>query len=160
MTTLVAIDGVLRAATGNPIREGKTLLEGLKRIGPVVLLANKSIAEAEHWLRTNNIIYDNLLGKEVAEDETSNELRRRQVALERSRGRIDFFVDGDPSNVAWAVSEGICSLLFAHPQFAAPVSRRDSNKGRRSWDDIQAEIDRRQKVALEVTTQEDVDAGL
>lgn len=159
MTTLVALDGVLRAPSGNPIPEGRILLEAFKQTGPVYILADSTAAEAEHWLKVNNIIFDNLIGSTDV-PVAFEPLRVRQVAAQRSRGRVDFLVDSDPDNIEWAVSEGICSVFFCHPQFAAPVSRRDSNKGRRSWDDINAEIDRRQKIAKELERQEAESADL
>jgi hypothetical protein len=160
MTILIALDGVLRAATGNPIPEGRILFEVLKACAPVVVLSDKPSPEGERWLKVNNVAYDNLIGAEVNLD-TSVPLRRQQVSQERAKSsKIEFLVDSNADHVWWAVSEGIPALFFAHPQFAAPVSRRDSNKGRRSWDEIQTEIDRRQAVALDEEAEEPDDADL
>lgn len=136
------------------------LIEALKAISPVVILADVTLAEAERWLKINNIPYDNLVAKDPT-DETSDakSYRKWQVKYERSRGRTEFFVDSDPELIAWAIEEGIPSLLFVHPQFAAPISRRDSNKGRMSWTEIEAEVNRRQKIAVEAQGGGD-DAGL
>lgn len=159
MTTLVALDGVLRARSGNPIPEGRSLFEAMKRLGPVVVLADGTVREAEHWLRTNNVVHDDVVGSEMLVD-PDVPLRRQQVLTIRSRGRLAFLVEADAGTVGWAVSEGIPSLFFVHPQFAAPVSRRDTNVGRRTWEEIQAEVDRRQQVAAGAVTQEDDDADL
>jgi hypothetical protein len=157
MTILIALDGVLRAATGNPIAEGRILFEVLKQVAPVIVLSDKETAEGERWLRQNNVEFDNLIGSEVNRD-TSIALRRQQVSQERSKSnKIEFYVDCNPDHVWWAVSEGIPSLFFVHPQFAAPISRRDSNKGRRSWEEIQAEVDRRQAVSLAEPEEHDAD---
>jgi hypothetical protein len=154
MTVLVALEGVLRAATGNPIPEGRVLLEAMRVVAPVYILADTQPEEAERWLRLNNVPFDSLVATEVDIGDGDN-LRQRQVNLCRSKGRVEFLVDAIPDHIWWAISEGIPSLFFGHPQFAAPISRRDSNRGRRSWEDIETEIDRRQKVAREAVTQED-----
>lgn len=130
----------------------------MKRIGPVVVLADGAMAEAERWLRVNNFVFDNL----VADDGVASlePLRQRQITQIRGKGRVDFFIAPEPETVWWAVSEGIPSLFFVHPQFAAPVARKDSNRGRKAWADIEAEVDRRQKVAAEVAEEVLLDADL
>jgi len=153
--TLVALDGVLRAPNGNPIPEGRVLFECLKKSGPVVVLADTAMSEAEHWLRLNNVIFDNLVCADGVD--SVEPLRYRQIRFQRSLSRVDFLVDSDPEVINWALSEGIMSLFFVHPQFAAPVSRRDSNKGRRSWEEIGLEIDRRQKIAASVAKERNAD---
>jgi hypothetical protein len=113
------------------------------------------MSEAEHWLRLNNVIFDNLVCADGVD--SVEPLRYRQIRFQRSLSRVDFLVDSDPEVINWALSEGIMSLFFVHPQFAAPVSRRDSNKGRRSWEEIGLEIDRRQKIAASVAKERNAD---
>jgi hypothetical protein len=73
-------------------------------------------------------------------DETNTDAKLERVrAIQAGVGRIDWFLDTDPSTVSRVIHEGIASLLVSIPS----ISRPEWTDGRvvRGWDELSREID-------------------
>jgi hypothetical protein len=143
-TSLVTFDGVLRSSTSLvPIPEGRLLFEALKVMGRVVLLCENA-ASTTHWCLQHNVKPDDIISDSVAVD-PAEPLRRRQITHARAAGRVDLVVDPDPELIAWTLAEGLTGLLFTHPEHMLPRNRPDFIHTRRSWGQIQDELERQLK---------------
>lgn len=146
MNIVFAMDGVLRSNTGELVTDGLILFKAMKVVGRVVLLTEMDRSMAEVWLMMNHLEdYDDLITNDVAID-PQEPLRNRQIAVARTRGVINFYIDADPSMVAEAMRLGITALLFTTPSYSRPEFRPDAPKGVRRWDDITAEKTRQQAM--------------
>ena len=139
-TAFVALDGVLRTEVGDPIAEGVKLFRILTQHYRVIVASDQSPEQTEHWLRSNLIvgygdIYDDRYFYE------GQNLRSRQLAIARSKGQVELFIDVDPSICAEALSLGIPSLLFASPKFIRTF------RSIKPWDELSAEVEK-QRLAL------------
>ena len=139
-TALVALEGVLRTETGDPIPEGIKLYRLLVDNYRVVITSDLPGNETEHWLRSNLIVgyagvYDNSMFYE------GQELRSRQLSVAMSSGIVSLFIDPDADFCAEALSKGITTIMFAAPKFV----RRTRTV--RKWEDMIQEVER-QKLAL------------
>jgi hypothetical protein len=73
-------------------------------------------------------------------DETNTDAKLERVrAIQAGVGRIDWFIDSDPSTVSRVIHEGIASLLVSIPS----ISRPEWTDGRvvRGWDELSRELD-------------------
>lgn len=141
-TAIVALEGVLKTETGNPIPEGIQLYRILVEHYRIVISSDLDPEVTEHWLRSHLIvgyadIYDNRSFFE------GQELRRRHLDLERSRGKVSLFVDPDADNCAYALACGITTVMFASPKFVR-VSRDV-----KPWEDLKNEVERQRLALLE-----------
>ena len=141
-TAFVALEGVLRTETGDPIPDGIKLFRILAEHYRVIIASDLSPAMTEHWLKSHLIvgygdIYDDRYFYE------GQDLRARQLAIAKSNGRIDLFVDVDADRCAVALAAGIPTLMFASPKFVR-YSREI-----KPWDDLTAEIDRQRQALLD-----------
>ena len=139
-TALLALEGVLKTETGDPIAEGIRLFRILAGNYRVVITSDLSQAETEHWLKAHMIIgyadvYDNRMFFE------GQDLRSRQLDIAMAAGKVDIFIDPDADYCAEALSKGIPSMMFAAPRF---IRRTRSVK---PWEDLKSEVER-QKLAL------------
>lgn len=134
MSILVSLDGVLRSDTQTPIPEGVKLVEALRPMGRLVLLAPGPRAEADHWLRVHGVrAPEDVLDASVALHE-GQPVPHRQLAVARARGAVELVVAADPELVIHAIERGITALLFSHPVLTSPKHRPD--RARRSWLEI------------------------
>ena len=139
-TALVALEGVLKTETGDPIPEGIKLYRILAEHYRVVITSDMSWQKTDHWLRSNLIvgygdIYDDRYFFE------GQDLRSRQLAIARAQGRVDLFIDVDADRCAEAAAMGITTLLFAHPKFIR------TSREIKPWDVLADEVER-QRLAL------------
>ena len=144
MNIIVSLDGVIRSTVGGTvIREGRDLLAGLKSIANIVLLTSDKEDVAKRWLLQNKITsYDFLVDSSV-DLRDSSPLRQRQVNVVLAKtGKVLLFVDHEPENITWAMSQGITSMLFVHPTYALPKNRPGTKIFRRTWEEIEKEYDR------------------
>lgn len=141
-TAIVALEGVLKTETGNPIPEGIKLFRILVEHYRVVISSDLDAATTEHWLRSNMIIgysevYDS---KDFYEGQN---LRQRHIDLALTNGKISLFLDPDADNCAYALSKGILTMLIASPKFVR-VSRDV-----RPWEDLTTEVERQRQALLD-----------
>lgn len=145
MIVIVALDGVLKAQNGSVIQDGRLLLECLRSAGKITIISPESGDATKRWLMQNRISYDDIVDSSLDLGGFES-LKKRQINRVRSTGVVKFLVDHDPEIVAWAMSEGLTCSMFVHPLYALPKNRPDVEKSRRSWDDIQREYDKQQKL--------------
>jgi hypothetical protein len=80
--------------------------------------------------------------------ETTTDAKLERVrSIQAGYGRIDWFVDTDPSTVARVIHEGIASLLVSIPSSPRPewVEKRTI----KAWNELTEEIDRQTLVKAE-----------
>jgi hypothetical protein len=77
---------------------------------------------------------------DLTHESTTDAKLERVRSLQAGYGRIDWFVDTDPTLVAKVIHEGIACLLVSIPSFARPewITKRDV----RGWADLTAELER------------------
>lgn len=139
-TALLALEGVLRTETGDPIPEGIKLYRLLAGNYRVVITSDLSADETEHWLRSNLIIgYAGIYDSSMAYE--GQELRSRQLSVAMSSGIVSLFIDPDADFCAEALSKGVVTIMFASPKFV----RR--SRTIRKWDDMVEEVEK-QKLAM------------
>lgn len=141
-TALVALEGVLKTETGDPIPEGIKLYRILSEHYRVVITSDLSQDLTEHWLRTNLIIgyadiYDDRFFFE------GQDLRARHLDLAMAKGRVALFIDPDADRCAYALSKNVTTILFAEPKFVR------TTRMVKPWEDIREEIDRQKQALLD-----------
>lgn len=142
MSAIIALEGVLKTETGDPIPEGLKLFRILAEFYRVILSSDMDKAKTEHWLRSHMVtgygeIYDSstfFVGKE---------LRSRHLEVAKTKGRIELFVDSDSDFCAEALSQGIPTIMFASPVFVR--SKRDIKQ----WEHLQTEVSRQKDALLD-----------
>jgi hypothetical protein len=150
---LLSVEGVLAAAPTDPgalfpaslpVRPGIRLLEALGEHYKVVLATDEANPDfVEHWLKQQGLtdfygVLVNRLKTEVDLDHT--QLRCAQFARMRGSGfQVDFVVDTDPAVITHVMQQGFVGMLFAHPQYLRPEFRPDSERGQKTWAEIEAE---------------------
>lgn len=139
---VVAFDGVLRNALGNPIPEGVALYRTLIASSRVVIATDDTVDKTRYWMKANGVeLPDHFVGRESALPDVN--LRVRQVESVRGSGsRVEMVVDPDPDTALAIQETGLAVLLFAHPTFARPSSRF-SRAHARSWAEIQKGMEKR-----------------
>jgi hypothetical protein len=141
-TALVAIEGVLRTETGDPIPEGIKFYRVLCEHYRVVLCSDESPEATEHWLRSNLIfghaeVFDNSLSFE------GQELRSRHISVARSKGKLELFVDSDADSCAEALESGIPTIMFASPRFVR------TKRSVKPWEALSTEVVRQREALLD-----------
>lgn len=140
MSAIIALEGVLKTETGDPIPEGIKLFRILSEFYRVVISSDMDTMKTEHWLRSHMIvgygeIYDSSLFF------TGQELRSRHLAVAKSKGKVELFIDADADYCAEALAMGIPTIMFASPRFVR------LSRDVKPWEDLQLEV-ARQKDAL------------
>jgi hypothetical protein len=142
MSVIIALDGVLKTETGDPIPEGIKLFRILSEFHRVILSSDMDTQKTEHWLRSHMIvgygeIYDSSLFF------VGQELRSRHLDIAKSKGKIELFIDSDADFCAEALALGITTIMFASPRFVR-LSRTV-----KPWEDLQIEVARQKEALLE-----------
>ena len=142
MSAIIAIEGVLKTETGDPIQEGIKLFRILSEFYRVVLSSDMDLKKTEHWLRSHMIvgygeIYDSSLFF------VGQELRSRHLAVAKSKGKVELFIDSDSDFCAEALSMGIPTIMFASPRFVR------NTRNVKPWEDLQTEVDRQKDALLD-----------
>lgn len=142
MTVLMAVEGVLRTDSGDPISEGFKLYRTLLSSYRVVLSSTAELKYIEHWLKTNYLFdyADILTDKDFYGDQN---LRMRHLELSKQGGKVELYVDGDPDNCAEALSTGVPTLLFATPKYFK------THRELRPWEVITQEQERQKTIVAE-----------
>ena len=144
MAVLVYMEGVL-AKNHVPISEGMRLVRTLQQTMAVVILCDNK-ERADHWLKGNKMgKIDNL----IAEVPGGGIDPFRQAEWCRSQGPIEYVLTTDPQLSAKLLEHGFRVMLFLDPVYIDHKFRPDSIEGRRSWTDIQAELDKQADMYLD-----------
>lgn len=121
---------------GQPIHSGIRLVRSLHSTANVVLFTDRDLAWVERWLVLNGVDdYDNVEHRDKPLKDWVWTLATRPTLV----------VITDPSEAAWALENGLPSVLACFPKFALPEHRPES----RSWNEIVAEMDRQLGLAVE-----------
>lgn len=141
-TVLIALEGVLRTEVGDPIPDGIKLYRVLCEHYRVVIVSDQNRELTEHWLKSNYIIgYADIYDSSYFYE--GQDLRQRQIAVARSKGRIELFIDPDADRCAYALASGIPTMLFAYPKFVR------TTREVRPWEDLAAEVERQRQALLD-----------
>jgi hypothetical protein len=96
----------------------------------------------DHWLRSNLIIgYGDIYDDRYFFE--GQDLRSRQLAIARSKGRVELFIDPDADRCAEALQLGVTTILFASPKFVRTIRKV------RPWEDMRAEVERQKDALLD-----------
>lgn len=143
MTAVVALEGVIRTETGDPIPEGLKLFRTLAGNYRVVISTDGTLAEAEHWLKQNMVFgYADILGIETSF--VGEDIRTFHVKHLLSGGRVELLVDPDADRCAKALELNVACLLYAAPKFVR--TRRPIS----SWTEIQEQVDKQKQAAADL----------
>lgn len=137
--TFVFTEDVVITSRFTPILEGKQLLAAMTGLARTVLVSDSEFDEITRWTKLNDIQFD---------DMKLGELRSTITQL-RSQRKIDILFTPQPSLAAWAIGEGITTVLFCHPTFALPRHLPRS----KSWLELIKELDL--KVGIEIEDKND-----
>lgn len=147
MALVMYVDGVLKHRNGSPIRENVALYRALKEFYKVFLICDDK-EKTDRWLKENKIKnVDELIDSNVPE--FSSNLMVSQAEYIRSHGKVELIFVADAETAEELLSRGFRTMFLLDPYYLDPASRPDSSVGRRTWDDIKAELDRQQELFLE-----------
>jgi hypothetical protein len=140
MAAIIALEGVLKNEVGDPIPEGIKFFRVLAESYRIIISSDMTFEQTDHWLRSHLIlgygeVYDSSLFFE------GQDLRSRHIAVAKSKGKVELFIDADADYCAEALSMGIPAVMFASPRFVRTTRKV------RPWEDLKNEVDR-QKDAL------------
>ena len=139
-TALVALEGVLKTETGDPIHDGIKLFRILAEHYRVVICSDMSPALTEHWLKSNLIVgYGDIYDDRYSY--VGQGLRSRQLAVARSLGKVELFISAHAEHCSEALSLGIPTIMFASPVFVR------SDRPVRKWGELSDEVDK-QRLSL------------
>ena len=141
MQILVDLDGVLRGPKDEPISVGIIMVGSLSAWNTVMLMSSSTDKQTQQWLDVNKIVdFDRVIDSSVGL--VGEDLGERQINFARSTGAIDMFITNSPVRWAYAFDQGIPSVMFGVPSYTRPEFRPDAPKKVRSWDDIEAAIEK------------------
>jgi len=142
MSAIIALEGVLKTETGDPIPEGIKLFRILSEFYRVIISSDMDTKHSEHWLRSHMVVgYGELYDSSMFF--TGQELRSRHLDVAKSKGKVDLFVDADADFCAEALRQGITTIMFASPRFVR------LSRDVKPWEDLQNEVARQKEALLE-----------
>jgi len=142
MSAIIAVEGVLKTETGDPIPEGIKLFRILSEFYRVILSSDMDTAKTEHWLRSHMIVgYGEIY--DTSTFFVGQETRLRHLEVAKSKGKIELFIDSDSDFCAEALSMGIPTIMFASPRFVRTI------RNVKPWEDLQVEVDRQKDAILQ-----------
>jgi len=146
VAVLMYVNGVI-SKNGVAIKDGLGLFRTIKEKLAVVLLCEDK-AKTEHWLKQNNVMtLDNIVDYSIPGPEEDMEYRQAEWC--RSQGTIDYVVTSNTDLATKLLENGFRVLLFLDPVYVDHRHRPDSLEGRKSWADINAELDRQVEMRLD-----------
>lgn len=141
-TAIVALEGVLKTETGDPIPEGIKLYRIMAEHYRVVISSTMDFEKTDHWLRSNLIIgYSDIYDTRYFFE--GQDLLQRHIDVAKSKGKVSLVVSADGDLCAYALANGIASLMFANPRFVK------TKKDIRAWDEVSQEVERQRLALLE-----------
>jgi hypothetical protein len=141
-TAIVALEGVLKTETGDPIPEGIKLYRILAEHYRVVFSSTLDFEKTDHWLRSNLIIgYSDIYDTRYFYE--GQELVQRHIDIAKSKGKVSLFISSDGDACAYALANGIAAVMFASPKFIK------TKKDIKAWDELSQEVERQRQALLE-----------
>lgn len=146
MAVLLYVDGVL-SKNGVVIKDGLGLYRTLKEKMAIILLC-KDKEKTEYWLKQNKVMQvDNIVDQSIPFP--TEDLEYRQAEWCRSQGPVDYVITSNTDLATKLLNTGFRVLLFLDPVYIDHRHRPDSVEGKRSWADINAELDRQTDMLLD-----------
>lgn len=142
MSAIIALEGVLKTETGDPIPEGIKLFRILSEFYRIIISSDMDVKHSEHWLKSHMVVgygelYDSSLFFE------GQDLRLRHLDVAKSKGKLELFIDSDADYCAAALAVGIPTIMFASPRFVR------TTRNVRPWEDLQLEVTRQKEALLD-----------
>lgn len=145
MSVLVFLDGVLKKELGSPILQGVALYRSMQSQRRTVILCGHK-ERAEIWLRENNILKNDDL---ISSEDLNIKDPYRLVDYCRSQGPVDVVITADVELSKQLLEHGLPTILFLDPKYVRPEFRPDDPRGRKSWVDLQDELERQDEMYRE-----------
>lgn len=143
MSVVVFVDGIMRRERDQSIiMEGVALYKSLNETNRVILICEDA-ERTDIWLKTNNLAkkLDDIVG---IVDTPLDRPKLLTVETIRSKGKIDYVVTEDTELARQLIEVGVPVLVFLNPRYTRPEFRPDGREGKKSWVDINEELDRQQ----------------
>jgi hypothetical protein len=142
MSAIIALEGVLKTETGDPIPEGIKLFRVLSEFYRIIISSDMDVKHSEHWLKSHMVVgygelYDSSLFFE------GQDLRLRHLDVAKAKGKLELFIDSDADYCAAALAVGVPTIMFASPRFVRTV------RNVKPWEDLQLEVNRQKDALLE-----------
>lgn len=146
MAVLLYVDGVL-SNRGVAIKDGLALYRTLQEKMAVILLCEDK-EKTDRWLKENKLMKtDNIVDNKVPG--VVGDVKFRQAQWCRSQGPVDYVVTADVDLAKTLIEYGFRTLLFLDPVYLDHKFRPDTKDGRKSWTEIQEELDKQQDMYLD-----------
>lgn len=146
MAVLLYVDGVL-SNKGVAIKDGLALYRTLKEKMAVILLCEDK-EKTDRWLKENKLMKtDNIVDYKVPG--VTEDPKFRQAEWCKSQGPVEYVVTADIDLAKKLLEYGFRVLLFLDPVYLDHKFRPDSREGKKSWAQIQEELDKQQDMYLE-----------
>jgi hypothetical protein len=142
MSAIIALEGVLKTETGDPIPEGIKLFRILSEFYRIIISSDMDVKHSEHWLKSHMVVgygelYDSSLFFE------GQDLRLRHLDIAKAKGKLELFIDSDADYCAAALAVGIPTIMFASPRFVRTV------RNIKPWEELQLEVNRQKDALLD-----------
>lgn len=147
MAIIIYMDGVMRSDQRVPIYEGIALYKSLN-VNGIVMLAVDDEAEAARWCKEHklNELDGFISDKTVGEYEDKEFLKTQHL---QSSSPVYLAITSNVDLATKLLENGVKTLLFLHPVYLNAKFRPDGRTGRKSWDDLVAELDKQVDMSLE-----------
>lgn len=146
MAVLMYVDGVI-SKNGIAIKDGLGLFRTIKEKLAVILLCEDK-TKTEYWLKQNGVMtLDNIL--DYTATTPTEDMDYRLAEWCRSQGTIDYVVTANTDLATKLLESGFRVLLFLDPVYIDYRHRPDSTNGRKSWIELNAELDRQVEMLLD-----------
>jgi hypothetical protein len=140
------VDGVI-SKNGIAIKDGLGLFRTIKEKLAVILLCEDK-TKTEYWLKQNGVMtLDNIL--DYTATTPTEDMDYRLAEWCRSQGTIDYVVTANTDLATKLLESGFRVLLFLDPVYIDYRHRPDSTNGRKSWIELNAELDRQVEMLLD-----------
>jgi len=146
VAVLMYVDGVI-SKNGIAIKDGLGLFRTIKEKLAVILLCEDK-TKTEYWLKQNGVMtLDNIL--DYTATTPTEDMDYRLAEWCRSQGTIDYVVTANTDLATKLLESGFRVLLFLDPVYIDYRHRPDSTNGRKSWIELNAELDRQVEMLLD-----------
>lgn len=143
------MDGVLRTDTKVPIFEGISVYRALNN-GTKVVFGVDDEVEASRWCKEHRFLeIDGFIDNKGLESVEPERKDFAKVQKLQAQGPIFLVITCDLDLAKICIENGIRTFLFLHPKYLSHKFRPDGREGKRSWNDIQVELDRQVELIAE-----------